>query len=55
MSQTEKENLETRTVPPLQIITKNAIEETDAVDDYIEVALKKRKREAEVPLYLKRV
>ena len=54
MRQTEKEKLETRAVP-LQIITKNAIEETDAVDDYIEVALKKRKREAEVPLYLKRV
>jgi len=50
MSHTQKEKLETRTDAPLQIVTKNA-----AANDYIEVALERRKREAETPLYLKRV
>ena len=55
MSRTQKEKLETQTNAPLQIITKNATEENDAADNYIEVPLERRKREADTPLYLKRV
>ncbi len=57
MNRTKKEKVETHTGASLQIITKNATEETrvDAADDYIEVALEKRRKEANQPLYLKRV
>jgi hypothetical protein len=51
---TRKEKLETYTDTPLQIITKNATEDPVA-DDYIEVALEKKKKEANRPLYFKRV
>jgi len=55
MSTTRKEKLETYTDTSLQIITKSAVEESLASEDYIEVALKKRKQEANQPLYFKRV
>ena len=52
---TRKEKLETYTDSPLQIITKNAVEESPAAENYIEVPMKKRKQEASQPLYFKRV
>jgi hypothetical protein len=56
MSRTKKEKVETHTGASLQIVTKNATEERiNAADDYIEVALEKRRKEANQPLYLKRV
>jgi hypothetical protein len=57
MSRTQKEKLETHTEASLQIITKNATEESavTAADNYIEFALEKRRKEAEKPLYLKRI
>jgi hypothetical protein len=55
MGHKQKEKNETRTDAPLQIITKNAAEENDGANDYIEVALERRKREADTPLYLRRV
>ena len=57
MSRTQKEKLEIYTGASLQIVTKNATEESavTAADDYIEDALEKRKKEAEKPLYLKRI
>jgi hypothetical protein len=57
MSRTRKEKLETYTDASLQLLSENSTEERDvtAADDYIEAALKKRKEEANKPLYLKRV
>jgi hypothetical protein len=57
MSRTRKEKLETYTDASFQIIAENATEESfvTAADDYIEVALKKRREEANKPLYLKRI
>jgi hypothetical protein len=55
MSPTQKEKIETHTDAPLQIITKNAIEKDDVAEDCIEVALERRKQEADTPIYLKRV
>ena len=57
MSRTRKEKLEAYTDASLQIVTENAVEESavNAADDYIEVALEKRKKDAKKPLYLKRV
>ena len=57
MSHTQKEKLETYTDASLQIISENSTEESTvtAADDYIEVALEKRKEDAKKPLYLKRV
>ena len=57
MSRTQKEKLETYTDASLQMVTKNAVEESavTAADDYIEVALEKRRKEADKPLYLKRI
>jgi hypothetical protein len=57
MSRTQKEKLETGRDASLQIVTKNATEEgaVTAADNYIEIALEKRKKEAEEPLYLKRI
>jgi hypothetical protein len=57
MSRTQKEKLETYPDASLQMVTKNAVEESDgtAADDYIEVALEKRRKEADKPLYLKRI
>ena len=53
MSRTRKEKLETRTDASLQI----AVEESavTAADDYIEIALEKKKKDADKPLYLKRI
>jgi hypothetical protein len=57
MSRTQKEKLETYTDASLHLITENAAEESavTAADDYIEVTLEKRKKEADKPLYLKRI
>ena len=57
MSRTQKEKLETYTDASLQLVSENSTEESavTAADDYIEVALKKRKEEAKKPLYLKRI
>jgi hypothetical protein len=57
MSRTQKEKLETGRDASLQIVTKNATEESavTAADNYIEIALEKRRKEAEEPLYLKRI
>ena len=52
---TRKEKLETCTDTPLQIITKNALEESPTTEDYIRIPIKKRKQEANQPLYFKRV
>jgi hypothetical protein len=45
MSRTKKEKLETYTDASLQL----------AAEDYIEVTLEKRKKDAKKPLYLKRI
>ena len=57
MSRTQKEKLETYTDASLQLITENSTEESavTAADDYIEVSLEERKKDAKKPLYLKRV
>ncbi|MBN1244752.1 hypothetical protein JXA31_04075 [Candidatus Bathyarchaeota archaeon] len=57
MSRTRKAKLETCTDASLQLVTENATEESavTAADDYIEVALEKKKKEANEPLYLKRI
>lgn len=57
MSLTRKEKLEASTDASLQIVTENSAEESAVIvpNDYIEVALKKRKEEADKPLYLKRI
>jgi hypothetical protein len=57
MSRTRKEKLETYTDASLQLVSENSTEESagTAADDYIEVALEKRKKEADKPLYLKRI
>jgi hypothetical protein len=57
MSRTRKEKLETYTDASLQLLSENSTEEraVTAADNYIEAALKKRKEEANKPLYLKRV
>jgi hypothetical protein len=51
MSRTQKEKLEIYTDASLQIVTKNATEESavTAADDYIEVALEKRKKKQKNP------
>ena len=56
MNLTRKEKLETNTDSSLQIVTENSAEESGIIvaNDYIEVAPKKRK-EADKPLYLKRI
>ena len=55
MRRARKEKNETNIVVPLEIITKNATEQNDETDDYIEVTLERRKREADAPIYLKRI
>jgi hypothetical protein len=57
MSRAQKEKLETYTDTSLQLISENSTEESavNAADDYIEIALEKRKKEADKPLYLKRI
>lgn len=57
MSRTQKEKLETCTDISLQLLPKGAEEESvvTAADDYIQVALEKKRKEADKPLYLKRI
>jgi hypothetical protein len=55
MSPPQKEKIETCTDASLQIL-ENAEESTMSVaDDYIEVALEQKRKDAEKPLYFKRV
>jgi hypothetical protein len=56
MSRPQKK-LETYTDSSLQLIPVDSTEESAviAADDYIEDALKQRKKEADKPLYLKRI
>jgi hypothetical protein len=56
MSRTQKK-LETYTDASLQVTPENSAEESavTVADDYIVVALEQRKKEADKPLYLKRV
>ena len=57
MSRTPKEKLETYTDASLQLLPRNIIEGkvVIAADDYIQVTLKKKKEEANKPLFLKRI
>ena len=57
MSRTRKVKLETYKDASFQIVSENSAEESfvTAADDYVEVALKKRREEANKPLYLKRI
>jgi hypothetical protein len=57
MSRNQKEKIAIYTGASLQIARENSAEETavTAADDYIVIASEKRKKEAEKPLYLKRV
>jgi hypothetical protein len=57
MSRTRKEKRETYTDASLQLVTANATEETavTAADNYIEVSLEKRKKDADKPLYIRRI
>jgi len=54
---THKEELETITDVSLQPVTENSTGEgcVNATDKYIEGSLEKRKKDAEEPLYFKRV
>jgi len=56
MSRTQKK-LETYTDTSLQVTPENSAEESavTAADDYIVVALEQRRKEADKPIYLKRV
>ena len=57
MSRTRKEKLETYTDASLQIVAEISTEESavSAADDYNANPPEKRKKEAEKPLYLKRI
>jgi hypothetical protein len=58
MSRTQKEKLETYTQSSLQLVPENSTEEsvvTAADGCSLEVSLGKRKKEADKPLYLKRI
>jgi hypothetical protein len=56
MSRTHKEKLEAYTDASLRLLPED-VEENDvtAADDYIELDLEKKKKEADKPLYLKRI
>jgi hypothetical protein len=54
MSRTKKEKLETST-DALQIVTANATEESTGTAADVEVSLEERKKDANKPLYLKRI
>jgi hypothetical protein len=53
MSRTRKEKLETSTDASLQLVAEESA--VTAAEDYIEISLEKRKKEADKPLYLKRI
>lgn len=55
MSRTKKEKLETSTDASLQIVTANATEESTVTAADVEVSLEERKKDANKPLYLKRI
>jgi hypothetical protein len=57
MSRNQKEKLATYADVSLQITPENLVEESTitAADDYIVIASEERRKEAEKPLYLKRV
>jgi hypothetical protein len=57
MSRTQKEKLETYTDSPLQLVSEISTDESavTAADGYHVNSPEKRKKEAEKPLYLKRI
>jgi hypothetical protein len=56
MSRTQKAKLETYTDASLQLLPENSEESVgNAADDYIEIALEKKRKEADKPLYIKRI
>lgn len=56
MSRTQKEKIETCTEISLQLLPEDVKEDdVTAADDYIELDLEKKKKEADKPLYLKRI
>ena len=57
MSRAQKQKLETYTNASFQLIFKNSTAEStvNAIDDCIEITLEKRKKEADKPIYLKRI
>jgi hypothetical protein len=57
MSRPRKEKRETGTDASLQLVTANSTEESavTAADNYVEVALEERKKDADKPLYIKRI
>jgi hypothetical protein len=55
VSRTRKEKLETGIDASLQIVTANAIEVGAVTTADIEVSSEKRKKDADKPLYLKRI
>ena len=57
MSRTQKEKLEKRTDIPLQLISENETDESVFIitDDFMETSLEQRKKDADKPLYLKRI
>jgi hypothetical protein len=57
MSRTQKEKLKTYTDASLQLVSENSTEEctVTAADDYNANSPEKRKKDANKPLYLKRV
>jgi hypothetical protein len=56
MSRIQKK-LETHTNASFQTVTKNSTEESavTAADNYLEISLEERKKDANKPLYLKRI
>ena len=56
MSRSNKEKTKIYTDAPLQLLPKDAEEDTvTAAECYIEISLEERKKDADKPLYLKRV
>ena len=57
MSRIQKEKIETYTDASLRLLPEDSEEESavTAADDYIEVALEKKRKEADKPIYLKRI
>lgn len=55
MSHTQKEKLETCTDASIQILPDPEESSVTVADDYIEVTLDKKRKEASKPLYLRRI
>ncbi len=55
MSHTQKEKLETCTDASLQILENTEESTVTVADDYIELTLEQKRKDAEKPLYFKRI